>query len=72
MNPPDVNHAASRILESHRWLQVGDRDGDLADVFETDVERPVNLRLFPTEESYRQVNLLADEAGQGFRTHPVG
>ena len=36
--------------------------GDLADVFETNLELPVNLRLFPTEESYRRVNLLADEA----------
>lgn len=36
--------------------------GDLADVFETNLELPVNLRLFPTEESYRRVNLLAGEA----------
>jgi len=35
---------------------------DLADVFETNLQLPVNLRLFPTEESYRRVNLLADEA----------
>ncbi len=35
---------------------------DLADVFEIDLELPVNLRLFPTEENYRRVNLLADES----------
>ncbi len=32
---------------------------DLVTVFETDLDLPVNLRLFPTEESYYSVNPLA-------------
>lgn len=32
---------------------------DLSTIFETDLELPVNLRLFPTEDSYYSVNPLA-------------
>jgi hypothetical protein len=45
---------------------------DLADVFGTTVELPVNLRLFPTEESYRRVNLLAGETGSSGRKPTEG
>jgi hypothetical protein len=34
---------------------------DLVDVFEVELETPINLRLFPTEESYYQVNPLAEQ-----------
>lgn len=34
---------------------------DLVAVFEVDLETPINLRLFPTEESYFEVNPLAEQ-----------
>ncbi len=34
---------------------------DLATVFETELDTPINLRLFPTEESYYAVNPLAEQ-----------
>ncbi|MBN1995771.1 MAG: hypothetical protein JW953_24005 [Anaerolineae bacterium] len=36
---------------------------DLAAVFNIELQTPLNLRLFPTEESYFQVNPLARESG---------
>ena len=33
---------------------------DLAEVFEVELNTPINLRLFPTEESYFQINPLAE------------
>jgi hypothetical protein len=40
---------------------VDDVYEDLVDVFEVELETPINLRLFPTEESYYQVNPLAEQ-----------
>ncbi len=34
---------------------------DLVAVFEVELETPINLRLFPTEESYYEVNPLAEQ-----------
>lgn len=34
---------------------------DLAAVFETELETPINLRLFPTEQSYYEVNPVAEQ-----------
>lgn len=34
---------------------------DLAAVFGTELELPINLRLFPTEESYYEINPLAEQ-----------
>ena len=32
---------------------------DLVDIFDTELETPINLRLFPTEQSYYEVNPIA-------------
>jgi hypothetical protein len=38
---------------------IDDTYDDLVGIFDTELETPINLRLFPTEESYFQVNPLA-------------
>ena len=43
---------------------------DLKTVFQTDLNLPVNLHLFPTDESYYQVNPLAETA-RGVIAHTV-
>jgi hypothetical protein len=35
--------------------------GDLVDIFGIDLATPINLRLFPTEESYYEVNPIAEQ-----------
>jgi hypothetical protein len=49
------------IEEAERYAAFVDEVyADLAAVFQTDLDTPINLRLFPTEESYYQVNPLAE------------
>ncbi|MEW5961752.1 MAG: hypothetical protein AB1801_28875, partial [Chloroflexota bacterium] len=49
---------------------VDDIYADLATVFEVELATPINLRLFPTEESYYEVNPLA-EALTGVVAHAL-
>jgi hypothetical protein len=49
---------------------VDDIYADLATVFEVELQTPINLRLFPTEESYYEVNPLA-EALTGVVAHAL-
>jgi len=49
------------VGEAERYTAfVDDIYDDLVTVFEVELETPVNLRLFPTEESYYQVNPIAE------------
>lgn len=50
------------IHEAERYAAfVDDIYRDLVTVFQVELETPVNLRLFPTEESYYKVNPLAEQ-----------
>ena len=40
---------------------IDDIYNELVAVFETELETPINLRLYPTEESYYEVNPLAEQ-----------
>jgi hypothetical protein len=52
---------ACGIEEAERYVAFVDRVyGDLATVFEVELRTPINLRLFPTEESYYEINPLAE------------
>ena len=49
------------VGEAERYAAfVDDIYDDLVTVFEVELDTPVNLRLFPTEESYYQVNPIAE------------
>lgn len=49
------------VEEAERYAAFVDKVyNDLAAVFEADLKTPINLRLFPTAESYYEVNPLAE------------
>lgn len=54
----------------HYAAFIDDIYADLATVFEVELQTPINLRLFPTEESYYEVNPLA-EALTGVVAHAL-
>ncbi len=52
---------ACGIEEAERYAAfVDDVYNELATVFQVELDTPINLRLFPTEESYYEVNPLAE------------
>jgi hypothetical protein len=53
---------ACGVDEAERYaVFVDDIYRNLATVFEAELDTPINLRLFPTEETYYQVNPLAEQ-----------
>lgn len=49
------------VAQVERYIAfVDDVYHDLATIFEAELTTPINLRLFPTEESYYQVNPIAE------------
>jgi hypothetical protein len=48
------------VDEAERYAEFSDQIyDDLVAIFEVEIKTPINLRLFPTEESYYEVNPLA-------------
>jgi hypothetical protein len=53
---------ACGLDEAQRYAKFIDQIyEDLTEVFEVDLETPLNLRLFPTEQSYYEINPLAEQ-----------
>jgi hypothetical protein len=56
----DTENCACGIAEAERYTTfVDDIYLDLVTIFDVSLDTPINLRLFPTEESYYQVNPIA-------------